>query len=83
MMAIVPLCHYMPSVTEIVLMLVFLIAGASRAYNFVPFLIANQYFDGKGEDKGKLQAWQTVVDLGDVLALVFMSLFLYTFKLSW
>ena len=59
------------------------VSGLSRAYNFIPYLIATQYFDVAGKDKTKLELWDSLAALGDVFAMIGVSYLMYNLHWNW
>lgn len=43
---LLPFITYIPTLAQAALLLIYTVAGCSRSFNYVPYLIVNQYFNG-------------------------------------
>ena len=57
-----------------------LVSGFTRSSFIIPYLVVSQYFDAGGEDKTLMEFWFNCTSLGDVFALLGMSLLLKYFN---
>lgn len=80
---LIPVSTLFPSYCEPLLVLSFVISGFSRCFNFVPFLLVNQYFDAAGKHKNIMKLWVAAVGVGDVCAVIGMSILLNNFGWNW
>ena len=83
LMLLIPFTPQFQPYTYIALAMIFLISGFSRAFNFIPQFFAHQYFEADGADQIKMRVWLSLASYGDVIAILFMHLFLNYFHWNW
>ena len=79
----IPLASFNPELAYPIFLLVFLLTGISRSFNFVPDFIVNIYFDAEDVDKDSMRVWVGLTGIGDVVALIAMHILLHWFDWGW
>ena len=82
-MLMIPFTPLLGSYAYVAIVILFLLSGIGRAFNFIPQFVVNQYFEADGRDLGKMRIWISFSGYGDIIAILSMHLFLNSFHWNW